>query len=55
MVIGGMMQFLAKAKGMPKNIETALTRIMRNFIWNNKKNLTHQPRATTKTKSGRRN
>jgi ribonuclease HI len=37
MVIGGMTQFLAKAQGMPKNIETALTRMMRNFIWNNKK------------------
>ncbi|KAG2046246.1 hypothetical protein BDR06DRAFT_899569 [Suillus hirtellus] len=32
-----MTQFLAKAQGMPKNIEATLTRIMRKFIWNNKK------------------
>jgi hypothetical protein len=37
MVIGGMTQFLAKAQGMPKNIEIALTKTMRNFIWNNEK------------------
>jgi len=37
MVIGGMTQFLAKAQGMPKNIEIALTKTMRNFIWNKEK------------------
>ncbi|KAG1811457.1 uncharacterized protein BJ212DRAFT_1277969 [Suillus subaureus] len=37
MIIGGMTQFLTKAQGMPKNIETAIIKIMRKFIWNNKK------------------
>jgi len=33
MVVGGMTQFLTKAQGMPKSIETALTKIIRGFIW----------------------
>jgi len=33
MLAGGMTQFLTKAQGMPKQIETALTKIIRNFIW----------------------
>ncbi|KAG2104741.1 uncharacterized protein F5147DRAFT_579826 [Suillus discolor] len=34
MIVGGMMQFLAKAQGMPKHIEAALVKTTRNFIWN---------------------
>ncbi|KAG0700960.1 hypothetical protein DFH29DRAFT_806953 [Suillus ampliporus] len=30
-----MTQFLAKAQGMPKHIESALIKTTRNFIWNN--------------------
>lgn len=33
MIVGGMTQFLTKAQGMPKNIETAINKIIRNFIW----------------------
>ena len=32
-VISGHTQFLAKAQGMPKEIENALTKIARDFIW----------------------
>lgn len=32
-VVGGHTQFLAKAQGMPDNIITALTKIIRDFIW----------------------
>ena len=32
-IIGGHMQFLAKAQGMPLNIEDALVNIMSKFIW----------------------
>ena len=32
-IIGGHTQFLTKAQGMPTEIETALTKITRNFIW----------------------
>ncbi len=32
-VIGGHTQFLTKAQGMPTHIEEALTRIIRDFIW----------------------
>ncbi len=32
-VIGGYMQFLTKAQGMPKQIEKALTQMTHNFIW----------------------
>ncbi|KIK36516.1 hypothetical protein CY34DRAFT_94245 [Suillus luteus UH-Slu-Lm8-n1] len=35
MIVGGMTQFLTKAQGMPKNIETALTKIIWGFIWDN--------------------
>jgi len=35
MIAGGKTQFLAKAQGMPKNIERALIKIIRNFIWDN--------------------
>ena len=33
MFAGGMSQFLAKAQGMPRQIEDALTKIIRSFIW----------------------
>ncbi|KAG2087608.1 uncharacterized protein F5147DRAFT_588031 [Suillus discolor] len=36
MVVGGMTQFLTKAQGMPKSIENAITKIIRNFIWDGK-------------------
>ncbi|KAH9164749.1 hypothetical protein EDB89DRAFT_1859018, partial [Lactarius sanguifluus] len=32
-VVGGHSQFLTMAQGMPKSIETALTKMIRNFIW----------------------
>jgi len=32
-IVGGHTQFLAKAQGMPPPIETALTKIIRNFMW----------------------
>ena len=35
MFVGGMTQFLTKAQGMPKQIENSLTKIIRNFIWDN--------------------
>ncbi|KAF7790282.1 hypothetical protein EIP86_001236 [Pleurotus ostreatoroseus] len=31
--VGGRTQFLAKAQGMPKHIEQALVKMVRNFIW----------------------
>ncbi|KIK44094.1 hypothetical protein CY34DRAFT_41449, partial [Suillus luteus UH-Slu-Lm8-n1] len=37
MVAGGMTQFLAKAQGMPKSIENAITKQIRDFIWNEKR------------------
>ncbi|KAG2748706.1 hypothetical protein P692DRAFT_20709402, partial [Suillus brevipes Sb2] len=37
MFVGGMTQFLTKAQGMPKNIEAALTKMIRNFIWDDKR------------------
>ncbi|KAG2063307.1 hypothetical protein BDR04DRAFT_947200, partial [Suillus decipiens] len=33
MIVGGMTQFLTKAQGMPKQIETAITKKIRAFIW----------------------
>lgn len=33
MVVGGMTQFLTKAQGMPKPVETALTKCIRQFMW----------------------
>ena len=33
MVVGGYMQFLMQAQGMPTKIEDALTKMIRNFIW----------------------
>jgi len=36
MFIGGMTQFLTKAQGMPKSIESALTKMIQNFIWDDK-------------------
>ena len=35
MIIGRYSQFLTMAQGMPKHIESALIRIIRNFMWNN--------------------
>jgi hypothetical protein len=32
-----MTQFLTKAQGMPKNIKQAITKIIRNCIWNEAK------------------
>ena len=32
-VVGGLTQFLTKAQGMPPHIETAITRIIRDFMW----------------------
>ena len=34
MVIGGLTQFLTMAQGMPENVEAALIKISRKFIWN---------------------
>jgi hypothetical protein len=34
-VVGGHTQFLTKAQGMPTHIEDALTKIIRNYIWDN--------------------
>ena len=34
MIIGGYTQYLAMAQGMPSHIESALTKIIRNFMWN---------------------
>ena len=34
MIIGGYTQFLASAQGMPTHIESALIRMIRNFMWN---------------------
>jgi hypothetical protein len=31
--VGGLTQFLTKAQGMPKHIEQAITKIIRNFMW----------------------
>jgi hypothetical protein len=33
LVVGGLMQFLTMAQGMPTNIEDALTKIIRRFMW----------------------
>jgi ribonuclease HI/exonuclease III len=32
-IVGGCTQFLAKAQGMPPHIETALTKMIRDFMW----------------------
>ena len=37
MVVGGMTQYLAKVQTMPKQIESTLTKIIRDFMWNGKK------------------
>ena len=34
-VVGGHTQFLTKAQGMPPHIEVAITKIIRDFIWDN--------------------
>ena len=34
-VIGGHTQFLTKAQGMPTHIEDAITKLIRNFVWDN--------------------
>ncbi|KIK36156.1 hypothetical protein CY34DRAFT_34249, partial [Suillus luteus UH-Slu-Lm8-n1] len=38
MIVGGMTQFLTKAQGMPKPIENTITKLIRNFIWNERRN-----------------
>ncbi|EIW59708.1 uncharacterized protein TRAVEDRAFT_121245, partial [Trametes versicolor FP-101664 SS1] len=35
--IGGRTQFLAKAQGMPKSVESVITRMVADFIWNGDK------------------
>ena len=45
MIIGGFTRFLAKAQGMPKRIEDALTKITCDFIWDN----SSHPRIALKT------
>jgi exonuclease III len=40
-IVGGRTQFLAKAQGMPKHIREALTKEIRNFIWEDEN---HAPR-----------
>ena len=37
-IIGGYTQFLTMAQGMPKHIESAFVRIIRNFMWNDSTN-----------------
>ena len=37
-IIGGYTQFLTMAQGMPKHIESALIKIIRNFMWNDSTN-----------------
>ena len=37
MVVGGMMQFLTKAQGMPNTITRSLQTIIRDFLWNGNK------------------
>ena len=32
-IVGGYTQFLSKAQGMPNDIEDALTKIIRDFMW----------------------
>ena len=44
-IVGGHSQFLAMAQGMPKHIETALIKMIRNFMWNNSTN----PRISLET------
>ena len=39
MVVGGYMQFLTQAQGMPMKIEEAITKITWNFIWEDNKSL----------------
>src|SRR5712671_6528290 len=34
MIIGGYTQYLAMVQGMPNHVELALTRLIRNFMWN---------------------
>ncbi|KAA1474320.1 hypothetical protein DENSPDRAFT_781462, partial [Dentipellis sp. KUC8613] len=36
-IVGGMTQYLAKVQGMPRTIEDALVKIIRNFIWDGAK------------------
>ncbi|KAA1479859.1 hypothetical protein DENSPDRAFT_862081 [Dentipellis sp. KUC8613] len=36
MIVGGMTQFLAKVQGMPPTLETAVIKIIRDFIWDGK-------------------
>ncbi|KAI0046742.1 hypothetical protein FA95DRAFT_1479721, partial [Auriscalpium vulgare] len=33
MVVGGMTQYLTKVQGMPRHIESAITKMIRSFIW----------------------
>jgi hypothetical protein len=38
MIVGGYTQFLTMAQGMPKHTESALIKIIRNFMWNDSTN-----------------
>ena len=42
-VVGGHTQFLTKAQGMPPHIEAAITKIIRNIIWDNDEHLRIAP------------
>ncbi|KAF5376294.1 hypothetical protein D9615_008538 [Tricholomella constricta] len=37
MVVGGMTQYLTQVQGMPKDIEKKLTKVIRTFVWKEKK------------------
>ncbi|KAH7919028.1 hypothetical protein BV22DRAFT_1108212 [Leucogyrophana mollusca] len=37
MIVGGITQYLTKAQGMPENVEQALEKAIREFIWDNAK------------------
>ena len=39
MIVGGMTQYLAKVQTMPKQVEEALKKIIRDFMWDGKKPL----------------
>ena len=37
MILGGMTQYLTKVQGMPRGIETQITKILQDIIWDGKK------------------
>ncbi|KAJ7140526.1 hypothetical protein C8R43DRAFT_892741, partial [Mycena crocata] len=40
MVVGGMTQYMAKVQGMPVDVEARLEKRIRNFLWDDKTNVT---------------